>query len=52
MIGLETEEGKLERAVQLVEQAEAQVDILTLNKAIATILERRARPKPLWQKYR
>ncbi len=52
MTNLEAEvEGNLETAVQLVEQAEAQVDILTLNRAIATILVRRAQPKPLWQKW-
>lgn len=44
-------EGKLETAIHLVEQVETEVDLLTLNKAIATILVQRAQPKPAWQKW-
>ena len=57
MILFETESGEqekyLEKAVDLIEQLESQsgVDIFTLNKAMATIIERRARSKPLWQNW-
>jgi hypothetical protein len=48
----ETEEQqKLERAVNLVQQLETQIDIFTLNKAIAILLERRARSKTVWQEW-
>ena len=43
------EDEKLEKAVALIEKLESDYDIFTLNKAIAAILERRARMKPIWQ---
>jgi DNA-directed RNA polymerase specialized sigma54-like protein len=47
----EIEEQKLERALNLIQQLEPQIDIFTLNKAIAIILERRARSKTVWQEW-
>ena len=47
-VGTETEEKKLDRAVELIEQLESKVDIFTLNRAIAKILDERARTKLLW----
>jgi hypothetical protein len=37
----------LELGIQLIEQLESQIDIFTLNKAIAVIIERRARANTL-----
>jgi hypothetical protein len=37
----------LEQAIQLIEKLESKVDIFTLNKAIAIIIERRAHAKTL-----
>ncbi len=37
----------LELAIQLIEKLESQVDIFTLNKAIAIIIENRARAETL-----
>ena len=40
---MELEQEDLTKAIELVEKLESGVDIFTLNKAIAVILERRAR---------
>lgn len=41
------EEEKLEKAIEWIECLEVKFDIFTLNKAIAVILEKRARSKTL-----
>ena len=47
--GIETEKGKtVDEAIQIIEKLESECDIFTLNRAIATILERRARSAAEW----
>ena len=40
---------RLKKAIELVEKLESQIDILTLNKAIAIILDQRSRSKLVCQ---
>ena len=45
------EQEKLEQALNLIQHIEPQIDNYTLNKAIAIVLEHRARSKTLWQEW-